>query len=112
MKKRFILLATMMWTHVAIAAESKFIDDAPKGFIHVTGSSETHHYIKVNTLTQIQQFSRVAEIQQFPKQEDGKLRHHIWLNNAQGIVAQLEFSTKEEADRVRVKILELMSAKD
>ena len=103
MKKRFMLLATMMWMHVAIAAESKIIDDAPKGFIHVTGSSETHHYIKVNTLTQIQQFSR---------EDDGKLRQHIWLNNAAGIVAQLEFSTKEEADRVRVKILELMSAKD
>ena len=106
MKNQLILLATMMWTHVAIATESKMIDDAPKGFIHVTGESfkvETHHYIKVNTLTHIKQFS---------EENDGKLRHYILLYNAGTTVAQLEFSAKEEADRVRVKILEQMSAKD
>lgn len=106
MKKRFILLATMMWTHVAIAAESKFIDDAPKGFIHVTGESsgaEVHYYLRANSLMLLRHFS---------EEEDGKLRHHIWLYNGEEIAVQLEFSDKEEADRVRVKILERMSAKD
>jgi hypothetical protein len=106
MKNQFILLAAMMWAHVAIAAESKMVDDAPKGFIHVTGESfkvETHHYIKVNTLTHIKQFA---------EENDGKLRHYIWLYHAGTTVAQLEFSAKEEADGVRVKILELMTAKD
>lgn len=104
MKKRNLLFAILIWAQVATAADSKFIDGAPEGFIHVTEESaikEVHHYIKVNTIISIQQVS---------EDDDGK-RYFINLY-AMGIPrVTLEFSAKDEADKVCARILESVSPK-
>lgn len=123
MKQYLLLFAALMFAQIAVAADSKFIDDAPKGFIHVTGESygvETHNYLRINTIVRLEQFS---------EENDGKLRHYIRLytNAAVGQIGgssgegkgelrqqcfQVEYATKEEADKIRMRILELLSAKE
>jgi hypothetical protein len=65
--------------------------------------AEVHHYIKVNTLTSIQQLS---------EEDVGKVHHYIRLY-ATGIpMVLLEFSAKDEADKVCARILESVSARN
>ena len=121
MKIQFLLLATLVWAQMATAAEFKFIDDAPKGFIHVTGESygaETHEYLRANT---------VVRLMQYAEENDGKLRHYIRLHTTAAVgqiggrsgegkgelrqqYFQIEYATKDEADKVRKRLLELLSA--
>ncbi len=123
MKQYLLLFAALVCTQMPSAADSKFIDDAPKGFIHVTGESygvETHNYLRTNTIVRLEQFS---------EENDGKLRHYIRLHTtaASGQFGgdlgegkgelrqqffQAEYGTKEEADKIRMRILELLSAKE
>lgn len=123
MKRFFLLLTTLAWAQVATAVESKHIDDAPKGFIHITGESygaEVHRYIRANTVVRLEQYS---------EENDGKVRHYIRLfttgtsghlggssGAGQGEIRQpffqIDYATKEEADKVLKRLLELLSAKE
>lgn len=108
-----------------MAVDSKFYDDATKGFIHISGErfdAEIHYYLRANTVTRLEQFS---------EKDDGKTIHYLRIyttgtvgtflgasagSNGRGDVGppmfQLEFTTKEEADKIRNILLELLSAKN
>jgi hypothetical protein len=123
MKQYLLLFAVLMCAQIATAVDSKFIDDAPKGFVHITGESygvETHNYLRVNNIVRLEQFS---------EENDGKLRHYIRLHTTATVgqiggssgegkgelrqqFFQVECATKEEADKNRMRILELLSAKE
>jgi hypothetical protein len=120
--KTILLLAALLWSQMATAKESAFIDDAPKGFIHVTEErfgAEVHNYLRANTVTRLEQFS---------EENDGKMGHFLWLHTT-GVVGALgnthagvgqigspkfliQFASKEEADKVRKRLLEILSAKE
>jgi hypothetical protein len=118
MKKSLLLFAAMLCAQIATAVESKFIDDAPKGFIHIAGEAygaEAHDFLRANTVVRVEQFS---------EENDGKKKHYIRLhttatvgrfggNPGEGNIRQLffllEYTTKEEAEKVRNRILELLS---
>ena len=123
MKEHLLLIAALLFAQVAAAAETKFVDDAPKGFIHVTGESygvETQEYLRANTVVRLQQFS---------EENDGKIRHYIRLHTTGTIgslggsagdgkgeirppMFQIEFASKEEANKVRNRLLEILSTKE
>lgn len=123
MKTRVLLLATLVCAQMATAVESKFIDDAPKGFIHVTVErygAEVHQFIRISTVIRLEQFS---------EENDGKMAHYIRLYTpvTKGKIggglgagngelrqefSQIEYATKEESDKVRDKMLELLSPKE
>lgn len=101
MKKTLLLLGVMVWSQVAVAAESKFIDDAGKGMIHVTTGAEeavVHHYIRT---------SAVIEIQQFAEEDEGKTKYYVRIHTVASTIL-LKFGDKKEADEVRERLVGLV----
>ena len=101
MKTMLLLLGVMVWSQVAVAAEAKFIDDAPKGIIHVTtgsGGAEVHHYLRT---------SAVIEIQQFAEEDEGKVKHYVRIHTVATAIV-LEFAQKKDADEVRERLVGLV----
>ena len=123
MKKHLLLFAALLCAQMATAVESKFIDDAPKGFIHIAGEgygAEAHDFLRANTVVRVEQFS---------EENDGKRKHYIKLHTTgtvgriggsagegSGEIRQssfrIEYTTKEEADKVRDRILELLAVEE
>jgi len=101
MKKMFLLVGVMVWSQVAVAAESEFIDDAPKGVIHVTTGAEgalVHHYLRT---------SAVIEIQQFSEEDEGKVKHYVRIHTVATAIL-LKFEDKKDADEVRKRLVALL----
>jgi hypothetical protein len=98
MMKHYILLATLLFTQVLSAAESKLIDDAPKGFIHIQdGPSDL--YLRADTVVQLEQ-----------SLDDKEGTHYVRLYAASSVI--LKFKTKDEATECMKKLLNLLSVKN
>lgn len=101
MKKHYLLLATLFFTQVLSAAESKLIDDAPKGFIHIQEGGVSDLYLRADT---------VVRLEQFPDDEGGKTTHIVRIIAAGQVI--MNFEAKEEAEKCMKKLLELLSVKN
>ncbi|MCW1916513.1 hypothetical protein OJ996_23200 [Luteolibacter sp. GHJ8] len=104
--KRFFLITALLFAQVALAEESKFVDDAPKGFIHVREESdgvESHDFIRADCVVRLLQIS---------EEDAGKMRHYIRLytTGTEGSSHDIESATREEAEKVRGRLLEILSA--
>lgn len=97
MMKRFFLITALLFAQVALAAESRFVDDAPKGFIHIREESdgvESHEFIRADCIVRLLQIS---------EEDAGKMRHYIRLytTGTEGSSHDIESATREEAEKVR-----------
>jgi hypothetical protein len=121
MKILCIALTTIIWAQTSSASDSSFLDDAPKGFIHITQTRydrEVQTYLKADS---------VQRIEQYAEDSDGKLLYYVDIyttgtagsfdaprgGNARGTIRMpqftIEFATKEEAAKCLKRLLELCS---
>jgi hypothetical protein len=122
MKTLCIALATIIiWAQVSSAGDSSFVDDAPRGFIHIIQTrykAEVQTYLKANS---------VQRIEQYAEDSDGKLLHYVRVyttgtagsfsartgQDGSGTITSpqftIEFETKEEAAKCLKRLLELSS---